>query len=147
MDLLRQFDPTTYQRALRAWRWLPDLAHARGPLVASTFGDVFLEGPDGIWRLDVVDGALSRSWSTVVEMRAEIATEDGQDQHLYGGLALAADRSGKVLADGQVYGFVIHPLLGGAFDLANVVTTDFVSWLTVCGQLHEQVQTAGLEHA
>lgn len=147
MDLLRQFDPTAYQRALSAWRWLPDLAHTRGPLVASTFGDVFLEGPDGIWRLDVVDGALRWAWSTVVEMRAGIATEDGQDEHLYGGLALAADRSGKVLTDGQVYGFVIHPLLGGSFDLANVVTTDFVAWLTACGQLHEQAQTVGLEHA
>lgn len=145
MDLLRQFDPATYQRALRSWRWLPGLADARGPLVASPFGDVFLEAPDAIWRLDVVDGTLTHAWSTVVEMRADLATEDGQDEHLYGGLALAADRAGRTLADGQVYGFVIHPLVGGTFDLANVVATDFVAWLTVCGQLHEQAQTAGFE--
>lgn len=147
MDLLRQFDPTTYQRALRAWRWLPGLAHTRGPLVASPFGDVFLDGPDGIWRLDVLDGTLTRPWATVVEMRSHLATEGGQDEHLHGGFALAADRAGTTLRDGEVYGFVIHPLVGGSFDLSNVVPTDFVAWLTVCGQLHEHAQLPGLEPA
>jgi hypothetical protein len=55
MDLIRRFAPDLLSEALVDWQWLPGLAGQR-PLVTLAFGDVFLQGNDGVWFLDTVEG-------------------------------------------------------------------------------------------
>ena len=65
MDLIRHFSPDLLSEALTDWQWLTELAGKR-PLATSAFGDVFLQGDDGVvgrrvGGLDVVgDGLAAR---------------------------------------------------------------------------------------
>ena len=40
----------------------------------------------------------------------------------------------------NVYGFKTPPLLGGALEVDNVETIDFVVGLSIAGQIHDQIR-------
>src|SRR5258708_24536068 len=89
MDLIRHFSPDLLSEALTDWQWLTELAGKR-PLATSAFGDVFLQGDDGVWFLDTVEGKLSREWDSPGSLHAQLNTAAGQDRYLMAGLAVAA---------------------------------------------------------
>lgn len=132
------FPPEVYRRALEDWAWVG--ADTLTPLATSRFGDVFLAGPGGILMLDTLEGSLVPAFAGTDEMRDVLATEAGQDRYLMAGLALAAERHGLVPAAGQVYAYTVPPILGGRFAVDNLTVLDFEVWLTITGQLHEQVR-------
>ena len=138
MRLTKTFAQPTFIRALESWRWLG--IEGKAPVLASLFGDVILQDPTGYWFLDTVEGRLTRTWVSQQEVQATLDTEEGQDQYLLGGLAMAAEASGLRLSDDEVYAFKVPPVLGGAFDLENVEVTDFVVAVNLAGQLHDQVK-------
>lgn len=137
MEVIRRFSGEQYAAALGSWEWL-GLA-GKAVLCASPFGDVFLEDPDGVWWLDVVDGALTRPWPSRAEFAAAMATVDGQSEYLLAALALAAEEAGLVPGPDDVYAFAVPPKLGGAFEVDNVEIRDFVVSLTIAGQIHRQI--------
>src|SRR5690348_798530 len=122
MELIRRFPAELLEQGLEDWQWLPDLA-GKTPLVTSAFGDVFLEGHDGVWFLDTIEGRLSREWVSARSLQAQLNTVEGQDQFLLGGLAEAALRSGLDPREAQILSFKIPPVLGGEFVLDNVEVT------------------------
>lgn len=138
MELTRVFPPEQYERALESWSFM-DLT-GKTPVFASLFGDVVFQGADGFWWLDTLEGTLSRPWGSADELRAALNTQEGQDQYLLGGLALAAHDRGLALDDGQVYTFEKPPVLGGGFDVENVTVMDFVVAVNLAGQIHEQIR-------
>ena len=138
MLLTKTFPPGIYGEALESWAWL-DVAD-KVPVLASLFGDVFLQDRDGYWFLDSLEGSLTKIARTRDELQAILDTERGQDQYLLGGLALAADRRGIHLQPNEVYDFAVAPVLGGKAEVENVVAMDFVVSLHIAGQLHHQVR-------
>jgi len=141
VDLIRRFAPDDYARALEAWAWLGEDGRALTPRLATAFGDVFLEGPDGqFWFLDTVEGSLTPSWATGAELQAALNTPDGQDRYLMAGLVMAAAEAGLTPTGNQVLGFTVPPVLGGGFDVDNVELVDFVVSLGISGQIHQQVK-------
>lgn len=139
MDLTRRFPAELLARGLADWDWLPDRA-GKTPIVTSSFGDVFLQGDDGVWFLDTIEGRLSREWDTTAALQEQLNTAEAQDKFLLGGLAEAAFRSGLVPDDRQILSFKIAPVLGGQFELANVEVMDLVVALSIGGQIHRQVK-------
>jgi hypothetical protein len=138
MELTRSFTPEQFARGLESWQWIG--IGAKVPLFTSPFGDVFFRAEDGFWWLDTLEGSLARAWPDAAALKAELATPDGQDRYLLAGLAFGAESRGLVPGPGQVYGFKIAPRLGGALDVGNVETIDFVVSLFIAGQIHEQVR-------
>ena len=136
--LTKAFGQPTFIRALESWQWLG--IAGKTPILASLFGDVILQDPTGYWFLDSVEGRLSRPWASQQDIQATLDTEEGQDQYLLGGLAMAAEASGLRLSDDEVYAFKVPPVLGGALDLANVEVSDFVVAVNLAGRLHDQVK-------
>ena len=55
-------------------------------------------------------------------------------------LAMAAELQGMVPSDGQVLGFKVAPILGGAIVVENIEVIDFVVSVNLAGQLHQQVR-------
>jgi len=139
MDLIRRFSPDLLSEALSDWQWLPRLAGQR-PLVTSAFGDVFLQGTDGVWFLDTVEGKLSREWDSPTSLQAELNTGDGQDRYLMAGLAMAAFNAGLLPNDRQVLSFKVMPALGGPLELQNIEVSDLVVTLSIAGQIHRQIK-------
>jgi hypothetical protein len=138
VDLTRTFTAEQYARGLDSWSWIG--IGDRTPIFASPFGDVFFRARDGLWWLDTLEGTLSRPWSTDEAMRADLTSPEGQDRYLLAGLAFGALERGIVPTADQVYGFQHPPVLGGALDVDNVESINFVVGLAIAGQLHEQVR-------
>lgn len=139
MELIRRFSAEAWAAALQDWAWLPGIVGAR-PLVASSFGDAFLQGADGVWFLDLVEGTLTREWDDAAALEAALNTRPGQDRYLLAGLAVAAAGAGLEPAGDQVLSWKTPPILGGELSLDNVEISDMVLSLTVAGQLHRQVK-------
>ena len=136
---IRRFSDQQYRDALESWSWL-DLS-GKAPRFTSPFGDIFFEAADGWWFLDTMEGTLQRRWGTGEEVEAALNTQEGQDQLLLLGLARSAEALGVSLLGDQVYDLLPPPALGGSFDPAHVVATDFVVAVHMAGQLHEQVRS------
>jgi hypothetical protein len=110
------------------------------PLVTSAFGDVFLQGNDGVWFLDTVEGKLSREWDSTGSLQAQLNTADGQDRYLMAGLAVAASNSGLLPGDRQILSFKIAPVLAGSIELQNIEVSDLIATLSIAGQIHQQIR-------
>jgi hypothetical protein len=140
VELTKQFSDRQYTAALDSWEWL-DLS-GKTPRFTSLFGDVFLEGDDGVWwHLDTFEGELVPRWPTGAHLGAELRTDEGQDRYLLGALAMAAfHRRGLPLKDDEVYAWAPPPFITGSFDVDEIRVFSFVVVLTATGQLHRQLR-------
>lgn len=138
MELTRTFPAEAYAQALESWSWLP--IASKKPVLATAFGDVFLQDSEGYWFLDTVEGKLNHIATTTDELKAALRTPEGQDKYLMAGLALAAERSGLSVGPDQVLDFNRPPVLGGAMEVANLSAKNFVVAINIAGQIHDQVR-------
>jgi hypothetical protein len=137
--LTKTFSEMAYHRALQEWAWLP--LDGKIPFLTSLFGDIFLEDNEGIWMLDILEGTLNRVFPGRSQMAAVLATEEGQDEHLLAGLALAAERQlGLVPGPGQVLAWTVPPVLGAPAAIENLQIMDFEVYLSIQGLIHRQIK-------
>ncbi|MGA8979594.1 MAG: hypothetical protein WB473_10825, partial [Pedococcus sp.] len=108
-------------------------------LLATLFGDVILQTPQGFAFLDTVEGTLTLAWPDRESVEVALQTRDGQDRYLMGELALAAAEQGIVPGAQQVLTFIHPPVLGGALTVDNLEVQDFVVATNIAGQIHRQV--------
>jgi len=108
---------------VRSWQWIG--LDGKKPVLTSLFGDVFLASKDGWWYFSLLDGSLTRRWADRDALQSELDTEDGQDEYLLGGLAMAASVRGLTLQPNKVYAFIIPPVFGGEVTAENIRTIDF----------------------
>jgi hypothetical protein len=139
VELIRRFDSETFSRGFEDWAWLTQGKQLE-PIAASMFGDVFLQGPDAVWFLDMMEGDLSPEWPDAQVLQAELNTPDGQDQYLLGGIVAGASEKGIVAGPGQVLMFSVLPVLGGPISPDNVEAMDYVVASSICGQIHRQLR-------
>ncbi|MEV5967315.1 hypothetical protein AB0L70_36440 [Kribbella sp. NPDC051952] len=139
MEMIRRFDAETFARGLADWAWLIGDRDLR-PIAASMFGDVFLQGPDGVWFLDSLEGTLTLEWPDAEALQGALNTPEGQDQYLLGGIAIGAQQRGVVPGPSQVLMFSVHPALGGEITSGNVEAMDYVVASSICGQLRRQLK-------
>ena len=139
MELVRRFPPELLAQALADWQWMPQLAD-KTPILASSFGDLFLQSQDGLWFLDTVDGTLARVWDNRQVLETQLNTPEGQDRFLMAGLVIAAHDSGLLPGDREVLSFKVPPVLGGQLDTANIEVSDLVVALSLLGQIHQQIK-------
>ena len=139
MELIRRFDAATFARGLADWAWLIG-DRSLQPIAASMFGDVFLQGDDGVWFLDSLEGTLTLEWPDAHALQAALNTAEGQDQYLLGGLAIGATARGVVPGPDQILTFSVPPALGGSMSPDNIEVMDFVVASSMCGQLRQQIK-------
>jgi hypothetical protein len=140
LELVRNFSDDDVVRALDGWQWLDGLEGLL-PWFASPFGDLFLvDGQDGVWYLDLIEGALTRPWEDRDACLAALATTDGLDTYLLAGLAEAAVAAGIVAGADEVLAFTLPPVVGGQMTVDNLTTIPFVVGVDIAGQIHQQVK-------
>lgn len=122
-----------------SWAWLPGL-HDEVPRLTSAFGDVFLQGEDGFWFLDTVEGTLTRRWTDGAALQSDINDRETQEQLLMPGLVAAAEALGIVPTDSEILTFKVPPVLGGSISVDNLEAADFIVTLDFAGQLHRQIK-------
>lgn len=141
MDLTRTTTRQQYARALSTWGWAG--VERKVPLFMSLFGDVVLESHDGYWWLDSVRGVLVKPWETIESMEADLQSARGQAQFLRSRLVLDAELHGLLPDEGELYGFTVAPVLGGAMHVDNLEVMELTLRLHLSGQLHAWVRNGG----
>ena len=43
-----------------------------------------MQGSDGIWFLDSMEGSLARRWESAADLEVEVRSAEGQDRYLLG---------------------------------------------------------------
>jgi hypothetical protein len=136
--LTKSFPPEAFAEALESWSWLP--IAGKQPVLATLFGDTFLQDAEGYWFLDAAGGKLEKLASTKDELKAILSSAEGQDRYLLAGLAEAAEAKGLRLQPSEVFDFTKPPVLGGSFEVGNLSPNDFVVATNITGQIHDQVR-------
>jgi hypothetical protein len=124
---------------LADWRWIvPD---ALEPLFITALGDWIFGAPDGsLWLLEMIEGSLGRIAANGAEYNRLKASEEWLNETLMAGWFVVALGNGLAPTENQCIGWKIHPLLGGAFDKANLQLFDMTVYQVIMGQLHRQLR-------
>lgn len=136
MELIKKFTQEQFQAALSSWDWLP--IEEKEPFLANALGDVFFTSDEGIHFLDKIDGKLLKLCESKEELQSILNTREGQETYLW--LSVIQALGSTEVKDNEVFDFEVNPVLGGAIDLPNITTTDFVVATNIAGQIHEQVK-------
>lgn len=78
-------------------------------IAATMFGDAFLEGGDGVWFLDMLEGELTLHSPEALTLERELNTPEGEDQYLFGGLVAGATERGVRPGTNEVLESRVHP--------------------------------------
>ncbi len=138
-DLLIEDATLDHEVLLGDWQWL---LNGRFRVIAgSKFGDWFIARPDGrVELLDAMDGTLRVVAPSYQEFQRLLNTQAKQEEWLLSLLVLSLHEAGVVPGPGQCYSFRIPPALGGKATSDNVEVMDLLVWVSICGQLHQQIR-------
>jgi hypothetical protein len=127
---------------LREWHWL--IGPNRIPVLVTALGNVFvLDGGDGaVHVLDVGPGTLQQVATSADEFRARLRNKDFVIEHFAPIIVMRMRERGKMLQQGQLYGFRTPPPLGGEYSADNLEPTDIEVHFSTLGQLHARAHAA-----
>ncbi len=90
--------------------------------------------------LDIGIGSLSRLADSRDDFATRLDAVDNADNWLMIPLVDACRESGMSLGAGQCYGFKIPPILGGPYELSNVVPTDIAIHYSFLADIYRQTK-------
>ncbi|WP_207207323.1 hypothetical protein [Xylanimonas protaetiae] len=134
MQMLRSFSPSAFAFGLASWSWLG--THGKTPRFTTVFGDVFLESLDGWWLLDTIEGTLTLRWTNIVDLYAELDSDEGREEILLEDILVEVLDRGVLLRDDEVLAFVPHPAAGGRLAAESCSPLRFELALSLAGQVH-----------
>lgn len=130
---------TDWSQALRPWHWL--LPATFEIWIANKFCDLFVLVEDGsVHMLDIGDGSFTRV-ATSRDAFCDMANDDEQANNLL--MIPLVDQlvqQGTTLTSGDCYGFVLSPVLGGAYSCDNIRTYRVADYLETAGSIHDQLR-------
>ena len=135
VQLVRPVEPASVQSALSHWRWLATLTGQR-PFLSTVFGDVFLDGPGGVWLLDTLHGSHCLEWPTSVDLHGFLSSWEGREVMLLADLVEDARVAGLVPTADQVLSFRVPPFNGGSLTASNLVVSSLADTLAELGDTH-----------
>ncbi|WKE67149.1 DUF1851 domain-containing protein [Gallaecimonas kandeliae] len=139
-DLIVDFSHLDPDALLSDWRWLT--GSDKQPILITAMGNAFLlnRADDSVWLLDAGEGSLKPVTNSVEELEACLSDHDFVMERFLVEDFVGLREAGKRLAEGQVYGYIRPPALGGGFDIENLEPTDMQVHFSFSGQVHEQVK-------
>ena len=121
------------------WKWLvPSTATV---WLMNRFAELVLVLDDGtVAYLDTSTGALRTIARDREEFIVKIDQSNHADEWLMVPLVDQCVAVGMTLGVNQCYGFITAPTLGGQYEISNVEPSDIAVYLSVMGQIHEQIK-------
>jgi hypothetical protein len=137
MDYLIDLEGKDWQVLLLGWRFL--LPESFNVWLVNRVGDVFVVFEDGsVHMLNVGRGTIER----VADNCESFVTRMDKDNHvntwMQATLVNHCVKAGLRLRDGQCYGFKLPPMLGGTFEVENVVLMELQQHYSLLADLCEQ---------
>lgn len=139
-DLTVNFSHLDRMTLLSDWHWL--ISEHKVPILITAMGNVFVQdAQDGaVAVLDPGEGKVRNVAASVEELQGLLSDRDFVYSELMVEDFANLQRAGKLLAPGQVFGFIKPPILGGSFDVENLEPTDIQVHFSLSGQIHQQVK-------
>lgn len=139
-DLVVDFDHLDPSVLLQSWNWLVEPGNL--PIMVTAMGDVFTRNTrDGsVHFLSVGAAAHCPIASDMTEFRGLLADEEFVRYYFDVKTITVLEEAGVKLGQKQLYGLEVPPVLGGKYELPNVLPTDILVHFTVTGQIHRQVK-------
>jgi hypothetical protein len=122
--------------------WMPPLPSSFTLWIVNRFGDAFvvLEEDNSVHMLDVGSGTFAR----VADDRSHFAdlldADDNAANWLLTSLVDACREAGMALSASQCYGFKIPPVLGGKYEVSNVVPIDLAVHYSLLADIYKQTK-------
>ncbi len=124
---------------LRAWSWL--LSEPFHVHIMNCFGDVFLTLEDrSVQLLSMDSGDLKRLAASQEEFARLLEDPPTANDWLLIPLVGSLRRAGRIIQQGQCYGFRLLPVLGGSYEPSNIVVQPVTEYLAAVGQLNLKIR-------
>jgi hypothetical protein len=137
MDYLIDLEGKDWDVLLLDWRFL--LPESFSVWLVNRFGDVFVVYEDeSVHMLDVGRGTIERVGENCDDFVTRIDHDDHVNTWMRANLVNRCVRSGLRLGAKQCYGFKLPPMLGGAYEVENVVLMDLQKHYSLLADLCEQ---------
>ena len=138
-DYLIDHQDFNWSGLLADWNWL--LPSEFTVWLMNRFGDLFIVLDDGaVHMLDVGGGSLEHVATSRDDFIDKIDKEDNAANWLMIPLVDRLVAAGKTLSPGRCYSYVIPPVLGGSYELNNIITLSIVEHYGVYGSFHRQIK-------
>lgn len=126
---------------LEDWAWLIQKSYS---LVAmNNFGDMFLRDENGaIHFLELVSGTITKIAESAIKFEQSAKETENRRTWFLTILLTELEQAGMTLAKGQCFGYKIPPILGGKIEVANIEVGDISVYVSLLGQIHQQVRSA-----
>jgi hypothetical protein len=139
-DLTVNFEHLDQGMLLEDWEWL--IGKTKQPILLSAFGDAFLQDADdgAVHLLDVGANQICFIAGSVEEFSGLLSDRNFVGEYFnvqaVGDLRL----KGLTLNPGQIYSFVVPPVLGGRYALDNFEISEIAVHFSITGQIGRQLK-------
>jgi hypothetical protein len=121
--------------------WTPPLPPSLTLWLVNRFGDAFVVDDDGaINLLDVGAGTFVRLAADRDQFAERLGLGDNASNWLLIPLVDACREAGMTPGPGQCYGFKVPPMLGGAYEVANIEPTDLSIHYSLLADIHKRTK-------
>jgi hypothetical protein len=137
-DLFLSRDPEYVSSLLDEWTWLigPDVI----PFAASVAGDAFvIDHGKNVFRLDFGSGELIRLANSTHSFYSTLDDLENRNYWLLANFVQFLRSNGLVFRKGECYSFVVLPILGGKYELPNMMAISAKEHFALTGTIHKQV--------
>lgn len=133
-----QLSQKDFDSMIVAWSWL--VPTVLKPEMLTKFGDWFLsDNKSNLYFLDALEGTLKCIGDTIQDCCIDDFLERHRDQFSIDWIELCVSK-GLTPAEGQCYGWKLHPIMGGPLTYANIGIFGTRVYQYINAQLHQQLR-------
>ncbi|MCA9005166.1 MAG: DUF1851 domain-containing protein [Planctomycetaceae bacterium] len=124
---------------LQDWNWA--MPEPMSPVLLTALGDVFAEGDTGaIYFVDVIEGHIRMVAEDSAAFEELLSDAEFVTDHFFPARVVELRNAGIELEASQVYCHQQPLVLGGNDELDNYEASDVSDYISIQGQIHEQVK-------
>ena len=125
-------------KVLETWIWLVD----NKTIIALTkSGDALLKDNKGnLYFLEVGSGTIELKATNYCDFLDKKLSEELMDELLFPALVDKLEHNELMLRSGQVYSYILLPILGGTYDESNRCVLDIYEHYNLTGDIHFQLK-------
>lgn len=137
-DYLIDTEGLELQSLLKPWSWL--VSGTWTLWFMNRFGDLFMYQDGPVYRLSLDDGSFSALANSKKDFGVQLDQGNNANDWLLIPLVDDLVVAGKVLDEGECYGFVQLPILGGDYTVENVAVRKIKFQYAALGQIFEKLE-------
>ncbi|WP_417377715.1 T6SS immunity protein Tdi1 domain-containing protein [Gimesia sp.] len=124
---------------LQDWTWA--MSEPMRPVLLTALGDLFAQGDSGaVYFVDVIEGEIRTVAEDGTTFEDLLSDAEFVADHFFPARVLELRDAGIQLEANQVYSHQQPLVLGGNDELENYETSDVSVYISIQGQIHEQVK-------